>query len=313
MKKCFIAALIGFISFVNIGSISVIYAGDRADLAAAEEKQSDNAKKLKMPSTDGYDALIKDNGISRVIGDKGIKDGVGNLLAPENKELIKKINYVIAAIALIWIAVLGGKFTLSRGDEEKLSQYKMQFGWIILGLFIVSVAEYAGYKAFSPIASEGLENVTAFVAISKKIIIFIQYLVGGVALLAGIRSGLALIIHGDEDEVVQKEKEFIKIFLFSLGLVFFAEAIETWIDLSNTTGQGINGEQITKEIVGLINFILMFLSASALFMVVLSSFYYVVSLGDDDVTSRAKKMIINSIIALIIVFSSYTIVGFLVQ
>ncbi len=180
---------------------------------------------------------------------------------------------------------------------------------------VISVAEYAGYQVFDPTSEtgglEGKEDLEKFTDIAKKAILFMQYLVGGLALIAGVRSGYALIMGGDDDEVQQKEKEFVKIFLFAIGLILFAEAIAHWIDIEDGASVSIDSGAISREIIGLINYALTFLSAAALFMVVLSSLYYVISFGNDETTGRAKKMIIASVVGLLLAYSSYTIVRFL--
>ncbi len=323
MKKIFVTFLFGISlignTFADIG-ISRNTDGTATDITTGENLTAEENgeiytnKKLKLPDRNKYDALIKENNINKGIGTNvGIKTAITTILNPANNgDFIKLINYVIAAVAFIWLAVLGGKFVMSGGEEEKLSNYKKQFGWIILGLVTVSVAEYAGYKVFNPLTEGTLDSdVENFSKITKQIVSFIQYIVGGVALIAGVRSGYALIVNGDDNDTVEKEKEFVKIFLFALGLIIFAEAIATWVNLSSTSN-AIDSEKIVKEIAGLINFILMFVAAAALFSIVLASGYYVISMGNDDLTSRAKKMIINSIIALLIAFSSYSIVSFLI-
>ncbi len=321
MKKIFVTFLFGISLigsvFADVDTIQMTN-GTAVDITTGETiTAKENGavylqNKLNLPKKDKYDLLIKNNVVSDSVGeDMGAEIAIKNILNPANSDFIKLINYVIGAIAFIWLAVLGGKFIMSGGNEENLSQYKSQFGWILLGLVTVSVAEYAGYKVFNPLTEGNLESdARKFSEITNQIVSFIQYIVGGVALIAGVRSGYVFIIHGDESDAVEKEKEFINIFLFALGLIIFAQAIGTWVNLSDTSN-AIDSEKIVKEIVGLINFILMFVSAAALFSIVLSSGYYIISMGNDDLTSRAKKMIINSVIALLIAFSSYTIVSFL--
>ncbi len=274
-------------------------------------------KTLKLPDIKNYDHAIKNNRIIKTIGDGqgrgGIKYAFRNLVGPDSA-IIPVINYIMAAIALIWLSILGAKFIFSRGEEENLSKYKQQFGWIILGLLIISIAEYVAFNVFDPVSTGALDTndgVNQFVEIIRKIITFLKYLVGGVALLAGVRSGFALIVGGGEDDVIQKEKEFVKIFLFAIALIIMAESLERWIDLS-AGGVGIQAEGLVIEAVGIINFILTFIAGAALFMLVLSSLYYIISFGDEEITGRAKKMIIASIVGLIIAYSAYTIVRFLV-
>lgn len=274
-------------------------------------------KHLTLPDIKNYDHAIKENRIIKTIGDGqgrgGIKYAFRNLLNPDSG-IIPLINYILAAIALVWLSILGGKFVLSGGEEENLSKYKQQFGWIILGLLIISAAEYLAFSMLDPVTTGALNNddgINNFIEIIRNVIVFLKYLVGGVALLAGVRSGFALIIGGDEDEVIQKEKEFVKIFIFAIALIILAESLERWIDLS-AGGFGIQADNLVVEIVGITNFILTFIAGAALFMVVLSSLYYIISFGDEETTSRAKKMIIASVVGLVIAYSAYTIVRFLV-
>ncbi len=282
-------------------------------------KQRKINKRLKLPSKGQFDSLIKHNKITKVVDDEsettvGIKDGLYNLIKPKNS-IVKIINYIIGSIALLYLVAVGVKFVISRGEEEALSEAKKQLGWLLLGLLIVSAAEYLAFNVFDPTNEsgglDGKDGIGKFLSIVQTLTHLMKYIAGGVALIAGIRSGYALIMGGDDDDTIQKEKEFIKIFILALVIILLAESITRWVDLRDGGG-GINADSIVKEIIGITNYILGFIAAMALFMVVLSGLYYVISLGDDETTGKAKKMIIGSVIGLIVAYSAYTITRFII-
>lgn len=274
------------------------------------------SKTLPLPESTLYDRIIGNNTVVRTVKGEGAERGL-KILTQRGSPIMSLVKQVLAAIAIFWLVYVGFKFTLSQGSEENLGKYKAQFGWILLGLIIMGTAEIVGYDIFDPFGNDvlrdqrGLKN---FAKLIERITLFFQIIIGGIALLAGIRSGMALITSGDEDETIENEKRFVKIFIFALALILLAEVIAKGVINFNGAGEAnIDARFGLKQVVGLINFVLSFLAWAALFMVVLSSIYYVASFGNDEQASRAKQMIIGSIIGLVLAFSSYTIVRFLVN
>lgn len=268
--------------------------------------------KDRLPlSADGYDRLLKGNKLAKVVDSNLTSKSSLFSFFGEEAGVLNTINTVIGVVAIIWFVVLGAKFVFAQGEEEKLSQYKKEFGWIVLGLAFVSVAEYAGTQIFDPTKDifEGDESLTNFEAKALQIKAYIQYLVGGIALVAGVRSGYNLITNGEEDEAITKEKAFVKNFLFVVFLMLMPEVIVNSIIFKNQ--ETVDASWGVTEMVGIVNFSLSFLAGAAALMIILAAMYYVSSFGDEDRMERAKKLIISSIVAFVIVYSSFTLISFL--
>ena len=227
-------------------------------------------------------------------------------------------NFLFGTIAVIWLLVLGGNFVIAQGNEEKTENYKQRFGWIALGLGVISVASYVGYDVFDP-GSDVLNGGSAgkFDDKVQQVISYFKILVVGVAVAAGVLSGFKLIMEGNEEETVSHEKKFIQAFLWGAGLILLSDVLVRIISLTNESRGAVGPvESINlgiSEMVGLINFVLSFVASAAVFMLVLASLYYVTSFGNEEQTGRAKHMIIACVIGIVVCLSSYIFVNFLVQ
>ncbi len=260
---------------------------------------------------EGLDEIMTDN-IVISAGDgftSSTQDSLRNIF---RGELIKKVNRALGTIAILYLFILGVKFIMARGDSERLSELKGQFAWIILGLGVISVAEFMGYKVFDS-SKDILEGTAArnFEAKLIDVVRFVEYIAGGLMLINALISGYTLIMGGEEDETISREKQFLKSFLMGTAFILMAEVIVR--ALSFRSGDIHESSQIiVQEVAGLVNFALSFIGIVATAMLVLSGLYYVISFGDDDQMGRAKKMIMASIVGIIIAFSAYTIVTFLI-
>ena len=290
-----------------------------ADIFAADSH-------LPLYEGDNYDAIINNNVIAENIensSDNGIgteQDMWGFLT--EGNDLITIINIIVASVGLIWLVVLSIKFTISRGNEENITKFKQQFGWIVLGLLVVSIAEYIGFQVFNPerdILTEN-ESVKNFSKKAEQIKTYFEILVGGIMLVVGGMSGFNLIIGAEEEDKIKQEKTFIKTFFLGFGVILLAEVIvkvftgkEVATSYEGTFEASKSVEQGISEMVGLTNFVLTFVGGAATFMLILASLYYVTSFGDEDQMSRAKRIIIACVVAIIVAFSSFAIASFLTR
>lgn len=275
------------------------------------ETLEETSTKLELSDTN-YDLIIKNNQILSIIKTDE-NDSVNTIQALFSGKIITIVNIIIGAVALIWLFVLGIKFIFSQGKEDEMAKYKEQFGWIVAGLTMISAAEFIGFSVFDPTQNLAENEVMTnnFYTKLMQIKLYFQYFVGGLMLINGIRSGYNLITisDGGEDESIQKEKTFITSLLFGTVIILLSEVLVTGVFFINE--ETVSAAQGIYEISGLINFAISFSAGIATFMMVLASLYYVTSLGDEDRAGRAKKIIISCVVALIILFSAYTFVRFL--
>ena len=286
----------------------IAYFGTRHLQLESGVKYNKNGQRI---GNEGLDEIMANNIITRAGGGfiHSTQESISSIF---RGSLIKKANRGLGTFAILYLFILGVKFIMARGDTERLSSLKEQFAWIILGLGVISVAEFVGYDVFD--VSNGNDVLEGGSANSFKIKVieivrFLEYIAGGLMLINALISGYGLIMGGEEDEAISKEKQFLKSFLMGTGFILLAEVIVRALSFENIQE---SSEILITEISGLVNFSLSFIGIVATAMLVMAGFYYVISFGDEEQMGRAKKMIIASIAGIVIAFSAYTIIRFLI-
>ncbi len=273
----------------------------------------------RIPLTaDNYDEVMVNNKVLNILNPiiKGGKDSEDALhpIFNNNGGLLPLANKILAAVAILWIIILGIKFIFAQGEEEKITKYKTQIGWLILGLAVISIAEFAAYSIFNTEEFDilrGGQTISGFSAKANQIKVFMQILVMGVATITGVLAGYNLITAATDDETIANEKRFMAAFLFAVGFIFLSEAFTDIV--SHKAGASGSAAQGVSEMVGILNFALTFLGGAAVFMLVLASLYYVISFGKEDQANRAKSIIIACVVGIVIIVSSYVIVTFFIR
>lgn len=279
-----------------------------------------SAQGLPLPGTGKYDDAINNN----IVQDKfnGASGSSENRLVDILKgDFVSALNIFIGALAIIWMAILAAKFISSQGEEEKITSYKKQFGYIILGLFVVSVSEYAAFTLLDPSDDIlGGENQKFVDELNSRLEIFVtyfKYIAGGIIIIIGGLAGFTMVTAGDQDEKRQAEVKFIKTFILGTMSIVLAEVTVRVFSLRDpvdatqyTPTQGVEIGII--QITGIIKFVLSFFGGAAFFMIVMSALYFLFSLGQEEQVGRAKRMLIYSVVALLVASSSYALVSYVV-
>jgi len=290
------------------------------------------SNRIDILGVENYDTILTKNILSKHVDDaavnpRGIQYSIQQIT--QNSPLMKQVNRTIGAVALVWLVVLATKFIYSLGQADKLGKYKQEFGWISMGLVLVAAAEYIGFHIFNPVNEimGDSDSVGHFVknlaSKSEQVVQFFFYLAAGIMLVNGVMSGYNLIIASEDDQKIEQEQTFVKSYLMAMVLIVMAETIIRVLNFRDGSATSAYllapGEEqsqtdiiqvIIQEIMGLANFILTFIGAASLLMLVVASMYYVTSYGNEEITSRAKNIIIGCIIGVILGFSSFTISSF---
>ncbi len=264
-------------------------------------------------SDKNFDSILVDNKIVHIAGgfEGQNEERVGKTFFTK---ILPMVNRVIGVIGILYLIILGVKFILAQGDEEKMGKYKDQAIWLIIGLGLVSVAEFVGFDIFDPSQRDVLSDAAAkpFYEKLMQVVRFFEYVAMGLVLVNGIISGYKLITSGEEEETVSQEKKFLKSFIIGTIFILMAEVIVrvlSYQDSDLSTTQDI----LIQEVAGILNFVLTFIGGVAVLMLIMSSIYYVTSFGNEDQMNRAKRMIITAIGGIVIAFSAFTIAQFLVN
>lgn len=151
----------------------------------------------------------------------------------------------------------------------------------------------------------GADIITSTIFI---IIDFIKYLVGAIAILYIMISGIKLITAGKKiDEVSEKEKETIKLLIYGLVLIITADELVTKVffgDYGECLASASNAKDCAKVggslIEGIYNLILAIIGAIALFTFVLSAFRIITAYGNEETIASQKKNITAAVIGIMI-------------
>ncbi|PID70631.1 hypothetical protein CSB37_00920 [bacterium DOLZORAL124_38_8] len=271
----------------------------------------------------GYDPILKDNLIHRAgDGFTGFDDkhSVGNedkilksFFSKKGSGIMVTVLRVLGTIGILYLLIGGIRYIFTNGDEESAEKAKNQIVWALVGLIILSLAEFIGFEFINPYEKDILgtnEVVNSLKDKVEQIIRVLEYAVGGLFLVNGSISAYDLITSRGQDENLDNEKNFVQTFIWGAGFILFAEVIVRIVASDISRSEQIN--MLSGEIGGIINFILTFFAGASALMLIISALYYVVSLGDDERVSSAKNMIRNSAIAFVIAFSSYVLAQFMI-
>lgn len=151
----------------------------------------------------------------------------------------------------------------------------------------------------------GADIITSTIFI---VIDFIKYLVGAIAVLYIIISGIKLITAGKKiDEVSEKEKETVKFLIYGLILIITADELVTRVffgDYGECLASASNAKDCAKVggslIEGIYNLILAVIGAIALFTLVLSAFKIITAYGNEETIATQKKNIAAAIAGILI-------------
>ncbi|MBT3349013.1 hypothetical protein HN954_03245 [bacterium] len=295
-------------------------AGEKYQAAIAK---FDAATKYLPLTTRNYDSIYTDKNLIMQAGGNfsgGGKDSTSwfrEMFSWKNGQLLRTINRILGGIGIIYFLILGLKFIFSQGSDEKISNYKEQFGWIVVGLVVISLAEFIGFQVLDPtqrdiISGTGNNSATQnFYEKTKQVVRFFEYIVGGFMLINGLMSGYNLIMHGPKEESVSQEKKFLQSFL--VGSIFILMA-EVFVRIFSLQDGLTNARYLAiTEIAGLVNYMLSFIAIIATIMLIFSSLYYIISFGDEEQMGRAKRILYSNILGVVIAFSAYTIARFLIN
>ncbi len=312
MKKLFLSLLCGLCFTTGVLSASAY---------------TDNPLPLKI---DNYDTVMTtENAVFPYIDSyaDNTEFSLEDIFRGNNSGLLFRVNIVLGAVAILFLAILGLKFVVSQGDEDHVTKYKTQFGYIIMGLAIISIAEFMAFGFLDPSTGAEILNdtnlTTAFYERINQIKLFIEIVVVGIVLIKMLMSGYDLIVRSEQDEAISKEKTFFRSFLFGTILILLAEVIARVLSGSETelgertinldkVGTDIAGGVKTGiiEITGLINFSLSFIAVMSVVMLILASVYYVLSFGDSEQMGRAKRIVVSCAVGAIVAVSAFTIARF---
>lgn len=290
--------------------------------------QSNNAylmaqatERIPLLGEDNYDPIVRNNIIHDVVKESpsGTENVIRKLFQRQDgkRSVVSIVNVVIGVFALLFLSVVAIRFLFADGNDESMKKAKVQAAWLVLGLAVVSVAEFVAFTLLDP-AREATDPLlysdTVVDSLADKvdqIVDYVKIVITGVMLVYLGLSGYSLITSGDGgEEKLEDEKKFLKTFFLGAALILLAESITRVFSNRHPQDGIFKG---TNEILGLINYALTFLGGAAFVMLILASFYFVTSFGNEEQMGRAKKLIMGCVLGIVVAISSYVLVTVVIR
>lgn len=250
-----------------------------------------------------------------------LKDLVG--IGPQGGGIMQVAKVIIGAFAVLMIVFSAVQILVSGGNEETIKKHTKQLMYGILGLALISLSGDAikifGVETGTPISSpnEMIGRIFEFNTITKIVIVFFKYLIGGVAVFMVISSGLHLMTVEDESKLGEDKKKLLY-GIVGFALIIFSETIIGKIlykiDLGKYTGTSgvqpaLDPGRGLAEIVSATNYIVSFVGPLAILALIAGAIMYITAGGEEEGMNKAKRVIIASAIGIIIIYGAFAIVS----
>lgn len=234
------------------------------------------------------------------------------------RAVVNTLKNLVAGLAVIWLVYAGIRLVFAQGEENVISEQKRAFFYAGLGLVAILLVSRGIDILYGPagVARTTLKPDEGFSAEVYGVVTFIRALVGIIAILFIVFSGIRMMFAAGEESELTKQKS--SLLWIGVGLILIAinqVIIKQLFIIPVTQSDQIKTSNVTaviNTIGSVLQFILGFVGLIAFGVLVYGAGTLVANYGDDEMVSRAKKIITNAVIGILVIISAYTIVATLV-
>lgn len=235
--------------------------------------------------------------------------------------LVTWFKKLLIPIAIMLLVYAGFELMVSRGDEEKFKKKKEQVYGMGIGFGLIAwAAQLVDWVFFGQLGGIFREDGEGSVAFASRgaiemegIFNYLSTFVVVIAVAFIVFNALTLVLAGGEDEgQLDKIKKRV---VYSISGV----AIIISVRLMKAAFTEVDGRLRMADVGDLItilakwgNFILGFIGVLAVVGLIWGGVRLIFSFGDESATGGAKKVVLASAIGLILSFSAWTIIRFVV-
>lgn len=228
------------------------------------------------------------------------------------------VKNLIAGLAVIWIVYAGARMVFAGGDENIITEQKRSIMYAGIGLVAILLVDRGIDYLYGPagVARTTLEQDVGFTAEIYGLVNFLKAIIGTIAILFIVISGIrTLFAAGEEDQLTKQKKSLLWI---GLGLILIAIdeiIIENVFIIPTQHSDQIRTSNITSiinTIGSVFQFILGFVGLIAFGALIYGAATMIMNYGNDEMVQKSRKIIRNAIIGIIVILSAYVIVATLV-
>ncbi len=230
---------------------------------------------------------------------------------------IERFFIPIGIVFLSWGALV---LLLNRNNEEQFKNRVRQVVWMAVGFGLLVASFTIVDKMFFGTQGEIMQtgDVVQFGVIARSeingFINFITSFAIALAVLYLVLSGVRLIFSGGNEENRSKAIRGIIFSVLGITLMFLAYTIVDIFFGFNQSGQlqGINLVFLNVEFAKWTNILLGFVAFFAVVALVWAGILMIANFGNEEAVNKAKKIFIYVLIGIVLAFSAWTIVRFVV-
>ncbi|MBA4337167.1 hypothetical protein C0416_05365 [bacterium] len=147
--------------------------------------------------------------------------GVG---VAEIKGMVSAALIIAGAFAVLMLVIAGVKLLTSAGNEEVQTKVKNQITWIVLGLFLLGIAEFAALDVIFPKQGSEIPSADNAKKLIKDVTNFASAFVSICALIFSIYGGYLYVVAAGNEEQATKAKKILigSVIAIVIGLGAFA-------------------------------------------------------------------------------------------
>lgn len=236
----------------------------------------------------------------------------------------KVIRNLIGGLAILWIAISGVQMIFAQGDESRISEQKTSITYAVIGLAAILLIDRAitiiygvpGVERGITTTGEGLNTEIL------GVVSFIKALIGAIAMLMIVVSGVRTIASQGEEEEITNQKKSVLWIIIGIVLIVISQFVVNNLYIEPVTRQlGGETQAITQSnVINLINlfgtvtqFVLGFTGIVAFAALIYGAASMVANYGNDETVESAKKIIKNALIGIVIILSAFAIVSTVIK
>jgi hypothetical protein len=266
--------------------------------------------------------------------------------APDNgaQGIVMILTYVfyylkifLGILVVFWLVFSGFYIVASSTNEESVQKGKKMLIYSVLALLVMLSIEwfvldvfYGGRGQVSASDTDNgsginnmKESIFNFNIQMRGVLEFFKTLLIFVAMLYIIKAGVQMVLSWGESERLESAKSMFFPIIWGVLIIMFNEVIVDTvlynIDADYSNNQVIfspdeqEANNFVIELVGFLNYIMMFVALILLVFIIYGAFMLIFSLGEEERVGKAKTILLNAFIGVIILLLSYALMLSLVD